>query len=162
MANEIAILAGGCFWGVEQIFRDIDGVVDTDVGYTGGTTENPTYEQVCRGNTGHAEAVRVEFNPDQLSYEKVLDYFFRLHDPTTMNRQHNDVGTQYRSAIFVTSAAQRTIAEHVKKTFDQSGRWTGPVVTEIAEAGTFYPAESYHQDYLVKNPTGYNCHVLLD
>ncbi len=160
--TETAVLAGGCFWGVEHLMRELPGVVDTEVGYTGGTVADPTYEQVCTGRTGHAEAVRVVFDPAVVSYEEVLRYFFRLHDPTTPNRQHNDVGTQYRSAIFVTSEAQRRIAERVRAEVDASGKWPRPVVTEIAPAGPFYPAEAYHQDYLEKHPDGYNCHVLRD
>lgn len=157
-----AILAAGCFWGVEEILRDIDGVVGTEVGYTGGVTENPTYRDICRGDTGHAEAIRVTFDPSKISYENVLDYFFRLHDPTTKNRQGNDVGTQYRSAIFYLDDEQKEIAERVTKQADESGQWQNPVTTEIAAASTFYSAEDYHQDYLQKNPGGYHCHVLRD
>ena len=160
--TETAVVAGGCFWGAEHLLRELDGVLDTEVGYTGGTTEHPTYEQVCTGKTGHAEAVRVVFDPSVVSYADVLHYFFRLHDPTTKNRQHNDVGTQYRSAIFVSSEAQRRIAEQVRAEVDASGKWKRPVVTEIVPAGPFWPAEGYHQDYLEKHPDGYNCHFLRD
>ncbi len=160
--HETAILAGGCFWGMEEIIRKIPGVVKTTVGYSGGKTENPTYEQVCTGRTGHAEAIQVEFDSDRLSYEQLLDYFFRMHDPTTLNRQHNDVGTQYRSAIFYTSEAQKKTAEAVKDRWEKSGKFKRPITTEITAASEFYPAEEYHQDYLVKNPGGYNCHVLRD
>ena len=160
--NEVALLAGGCFWGMEEIIRKIPGVSQTTVGYTGGRTADPSYEEVCTGGTGHAEAIRVVFDPAQLSYEKLLDYFFRMHDPTTLNRQHNDVGTQYRSAIFYTSEAQRQAAEKEKMRRDQSGRFRRPITTEIVAASTFYPAESYHQKYLVKHPGGYTCHVLRD
>jgi methionine-S-sulfoxide reductase len=156
--HETAILAAGCFWGVEEIFRKIPGVVDTTVGYTGGTTVNPTYEEICTGRTGHAEAIEVVYDPAQGDYATILDLFFRLHDPTTLNRQHNDVGTQYRSAIFYTSEAQKEIAERVKT--EQAGNFKKPIVTEISAASIFYSAEAYHQDYLVKNPGGYNCHVL--
>jgi len=156
--HEIAILAAGCFWGVEEIFRKIPGVVKTTVGYTGGTTENPTYEEVCTGRTGHAEAIEVVYDPAQVDYATILDFFFRLHDPTTLNRQHNDIGTQYRSAIFHTSEAQKEIAERVKT--EQAANFKKPIVTEISAASVFYSAEAYHQDYLVKNPGGYNCHVL--
>ncbi len=160
--TETAIVAGGCFWGVEHLMGQLDGVVETEVGYTGGTTERPTYEQVCTGGTGHAEAVRIVFDPDKVSYADVLRYFFRLHDPTTLNRQHNDVGSQYRSAIFFLDEEQRAIAEKVKTEVDASGKWKRPVVTQIAKAGTFWPAEEGHQDYLVKHPKGYNCHFLRD
>jgi len=159
---ETATVAGGCFWGVEQLMRELDGVVDTEVGYTGGTVDHPTYEQVCTGRTGHAEAVKVTFDPAVVSYADLLRYFFRLHDPTTRNRQHNDVGTQYRSAIFVHSREQRSIAEQVIREESASGRWKRPIVTEVADAGPFWVAETYHQDYLVKHPNGYNCHFLRD
>ena len=159
---ETAILAGGCFWGMEEILRKIPGVVDTQVGYTGGTADHPTYEQVCTGRTGHAEGLRIEFDPSRISYEQLMGYFFRMHDPTTLNRQHNDVGTQYRSAIFYTTEAQRETAARVKAEVDRSGRFKRPIVTEITAASTFYPAEEDHQDYLLKNPNGYNCHVLRD
>lgn len=161
-AIETAILAGGCFWGMEDILRKIPGVVDTEVGYTGGTLENPRYEDVHLGTTGHAEAVKVIFDPKVLSYEELLGYFFRKHDPTTKNRQGNDVGTQYRSAIFFTFEAQRVIAEKVKARVDASGKWKKPIVTEIVKAGPFWPAEAWHQDYLVKHPGGYTCHYLRD
>jgi len=161
--QEVAILAGGCFWGMEEILRKIPGVLDTEVGYTGGTTQSPTYEDVHTGKTGHAESVRVVFDPAQLSYEDLLaKWFFRMHDPTTQNRQGNDVGTQYRSAIFVTSPEQRRIAEAVKKRIDASGKWHEPIVTEIVEAGPFTAAEDYHQDYLQERPQGYTCHYLRD
>jgi peptide methionine sulfoxide reductase msrA/msrB len=160
--HETAILAGGCFWGMEEIIRKIPGVVKTTVGYSGGTTANPTYEEVCTGTTGHAESIQVEFDSARLSYETLLDYFFRMHDPTTLNRQHNDVGTQYRSAIFYTSEAQKQTAESVTARWDKSGKFSRPITTEIAAAGKFYPAEEYHQKYLVKHPGGYTCHVLRD
>jgi peptide methionine sulfoxide reductase msrA/msrB len=161
-AQETAVLAGGCFWGMEEILRQIPGVVKTTVGYSGGKTADPTYEQVCTGRTGHAEAIEVVFDPSRLGYEALLDYFFRMHDPTTLNRQHNDVGTQYRSAIFYTSEAQKQIAESVKGRWDKSGKFKRPITTEIAAATKFYSAEEYHQKYLVKNPGGYTCHVLRD
>jgi peptide methionine sulfoxide reductase msrA/msrB len=160
--NETAILAGGCFWGMEEIIRKIPGVIKTTVGYTGGHTANPVYEEVCTGTTGHAESIQVVFDPAVLSYEKLLDYFYRMHDPTTLNRQHNDVGTQYRSAIFYTSQAQKETAERVKAERDKSGKFNRPITTEITAATTFYPAEEYHQKYLVKHPGGYTCHVLRD
>jgi len=158
--TETAILAGGCFWGMQEILRAIPGVIKTTVGYTGGTTLHPTYEMVCSHTTGHAEAVEIVFDPAKLSYEQLLGYFFRMHDPTTRDRQENDIGDQYRSAIFYTSAEQQATAERVKRQVDQSGKWPRPLVTEITPAGVFYPAEEYHQDYLQKNPGGYNCHFL--
>ena len=161
-AHETAILAGGCFWGMEEIIRKIPGVVKTTVGYTGGATPNPTYEDVCTGTTGHAESIQVVFDSTRLSYESLLDYFFRMHDPTTLNQQHNDRGTQYRSAIFYTSNEQKQTAERVKTRWDKSGKFNRPITTEITAATTFYPAEEYHQKYLIKNPGGYNCHVLRD
>lgn len=160
--TERAIVAGGCFWGMEEIIRDIHGVKKTTVGYTGGTKKDPTYKEVCGGATGHAEAVEIVFDPDVIDYATVLDFFFRMHDPTTLNRQHNDVGTQYRSAIFYTSEEQKKTAETVKERFDKSGRFKKPVVTQIVAATEFYAAEDYHQDYLQKHPNGYTCHVLQD
>jgi peptide methionine sulfoxide reductase msrA/msrB len=160
--RETALLAGGCFWGMENILRKIPGVLETEVGYEGGGFENPSYEDVTTGRTGHAESVRVVFDPSVLSFEGLLGYFFRMHDPTTLNRQENDVGTQYRSAIFYTSEAQKQTAEAVKAKVDHSGKWKSPVVTQIVPAGKFWKAEDYHQDYLVHNPDGYNCHVLRD
>ena len=160
--RETAILAGGCFWGMEEILRKIPGVLETMVGYTGGTVKNPTYEQVCSGGTGHAEGIRVVFDPSKLSYEQLLGYFFRMHDPTRLNQQHNDVGTQYRSAIFYTSDEQKQTAERVKAQVNTARKWKRPAVTEITKASDFYPGEGYHQKYLEKNPGGYNCHILRD
>jgi peptide methionine sulfoxide reductase msrA/msrB len=158
---DTAILAGGCFWGMEEILRKIPGVIETEVGYTGGTTASPTYEDVHTGKTGHAEAVRIVFDPRKISYEELLEkWFFRMHDPTTKNRQGNDIGTQYRSAIFVTSPEQRQVAEEVKKRVSANGRWHTPIQTEIVDAGRFTLAEDYHQKYLQKNPGGYTCHYL--
>ena len=158
---EVAILAGGCFWGMEEILRGIPGVVETDVGYAGGGTASPSYDDVKTGRTGHAESVRVVFDPARLGYADLLErWFFKMHDPTTPNRQGNDVGTQYRSAIFTTSDQQRAIAEEVKARVDRSGAWKAPVVTEIVAAGPFTPAEDYHQDYLQKTPDGYTCHFM--
>lgn len=161
-SRETALLAGGCFWGMEEILRKIPGVIDTKVGYIGGTVPNPTYKLVCTGITGHAEAVKIVFDPTKITYETVLGYFFRMHDATTLNRQHNDVGTQYRSAIFYTTDAQKLTAEQVKERVNKSGKFKKPVVTEIAKAGEFWPGEDYHQKYLIKNPNGYNCHILQD
>jgi methionine-S-sulfoxide reductase len=161
--TEVALLAGGCFWGVEEILRAVPGVVDTDAGYTGGWLENPTYHDTHDSKSGHAESVRIVFDPSILSYESLLeDWFFRLHDPTTLNRQGNDKGTQYRSAIFYLSDNQRTVAERVKARVSESGKWKNPVVTEIVPASTWYTAEEYHQDYLRKNPGGYTCHWMRD
>ncbi len=156
--TEIATLAGGCFWGVEQLVRNMAGVVDTTVGYTGGTTENPTYEEVKTGRTGHAESLEIKFDPDRISYEDILDYFFRLHDPTTLNRQQNDVGTQYRSAIFYHDETQREAAQRAIERAQK--KWPKPIVTEVVAASRFWPAEDYHQDYLQRIPWGYNCHYV--
>ena len=158
----VAVLAGGCFWGMEDILREVPGVVSTDVGYAGGTTASPSYEEVCTGRTGHAEAVEVVFDPQKIAYADILRLFFRMHDPTTLNRQSHDVGTQYRSAIFVADEEQRRIAEEVKGEVERSGKWKNRVVTEIAPVGAFYSAEDYHQDYLQKHPGGYSCHYLRD
>jgi peptide methionine sulfoxide reductase msrA/msrB len=158
--TETAILSGGCFWGMQEILRQIPGVIKTTVGYTGGMVPNPTYEMVCSHTTGHAESVEIVFDPAKLSYEQLLGFFFRMHDPTTRDQQENDIGAQYRSAIFYTSDEQKQIAGRVKMQVDKSGKWKRPVVTEITMATVFYPAEEYHQDYLQKNPGGYNCHYL--
>ena len=160
--SETAIFAGGCFWGMQEILRQIPGVLKTTVGYTGGTVPDPTYELLRSHTTGHAEAVQIVFDPAKVGYEQLLGFFFRMHDPTTKNQQHNDIGSQYRSAIFYTSDEQKLIAERVKAQVDQSGKWKRPVVTEITRASAFYPAEDYHQDYLQKNPGGYSCHYLRD
>jgi peptide methionine sulfoxide reductase msrA/msrB len=159
-ATETAILAGGCFWGMQEILRAIPGVLKSEVGYTGGTLADPRYEDVKTGKTGHAEAIRVVFDPKKLSYEQLLGYFFRMHDPTTHNRQGNDFGTQYRSAIFHTSDAQKQTAEKVRDAVNASGKWPRPLTTDIVAASPFYSAESYHQDYLQKHPGGYTCHFL--
>jgi methionine-S-sulfoxide reductase len=160
---QTVVLAGGCFWGMQEILRQVPGILKTEVGYAGGTTPRPQYEDVRTGRTGHAESVRIVFDPARLSFADLLEkWFFRMHDPTTKNRQGNDIGTQYRSAIFVTTSEQRELAEAVKKRVDASGKWNSPVVTEIADAGPFTPAEDYHQAYLQKNPGGYTCHYLRD
>jgi peptide methionine sulfoxide reductase msrA/msrB len=160
--EEVATLAGGCFWGMEEILRQIPGVIRTRVGYTGGTTSRPFYPDVHAGTTGHAEAVEVVFDPRRITYEEILGYFFRMHDPTTLNRQGNDVGTSYRSAIFYHDEEQHRIAERVKTAVDKSGKWKNPVVTEIVPAKEFWPAEEEHQKYLEKHPGGYTCHYLRD
>ena len=149
-----ATLAGGCFWGVEDLIRKLPGVVGTEVGYTGGKVKNATY----RNHEGHAEAIEITFNPSKISYEQILEFFFKIHDPTTMNRQGNDIGTSYRSAIFYHDDEQRQVAERMKQKVDASGAWKRPVVTEIVRASEFWTAEDYHQDYLQKNPGGYTCH----
>lgn len=153
---EQGIFAAGCFWGVEALFREIKGVVDVESGYTGGTTEMPTYEQVCTGTTGHAEAVRVTYNPQVVSYETLLRKFYTMHDPTQVNRQGPDIGTQYRSAIFYMSPEQQDLAEQLKHEFQP--KYQNAIATEIAPASTFYPAEEYHQRYFEKNPTA-TCHI---
>ena len=160
--REVAILAGGCFWGMEEILRKIPGVLETKVGYTGGLVAHPSYKLVCTGITGHAEGVEITFDPAKLSFEELLGYFFRMHDPTILNQQHNDRGTQYRSAIFYTSEEQKKTAEKVKERVDKAGKWKKPIVTEITKASEFWPGEDYHQKYLIKNPGGYNCHFLRD
>lgn len=153
-----AMFAAGCFWGVEHTFRHLDGVQDAISGYSGGHLANPTYRQVCRDQTGHAETVQVEYDPETISYEELLAVFWKIHDPTQLNRQGPDFGTQYRSAIFVTEAEQRRIAEASKQAQAASGRHRGPVVTEITDAGPFYPAEEYHQRYCEKNGLP-GCHI---
>ena len=160
--RETATIAGGCFWGMEELLRKIPGVLETRVGYSGGTLRNPGYRDVTTGETGHAEAVEIVFDPSKLSYEDVLGWFFRMHDPTTSNRQGHDVGTQYRSAIFYHDDEQRRTAERVKERVQASGKWRGTIVTEIVPATEFWEAEDYHQDYLQKNPGGYTCHFLRD
>ena len=145
---------------MEEVFRKIPGVVATTVGYTGGKKPNPSYEDVSSGATGHAESIKIEFDPVKLSYEALLKVFFRMHNPTTLNRQGNEVGTQYRSAVFYLNEAQKKAAHDVIKTVEHSKKWPAPVVTEVTAASTFYPAEGYHQKYLVKNPDGYNDHFL--
>ena len=161
--TEVAVLAGGCFWGVEDILRDVTGVIDTEVGYTGGHLENPTYHDTHDSKSGHAEAVRVTFDPSLISYEELLEqWFFKLHDPTTLNRQGNDIGTQYRSAIFPQTPEQKATAEQVIARVQASGKWKRPITTTIEPASTWYSAEAYHQDYLRKNPGGYTCHFMRD
>ena len=159
---ETAILASGCFWGAQDLIRKIPGVISSEVGYTGGKTKNPTYPEMRTGTTGHAESVKIEFDPSKVSFATLLDHFFRLHNPTTLNQQGNDVGSQYRSAIFYTSTAQKEVAIAIIEEWNESGKWKKPIVTEVTKAGPFYSAEDYHQDYLVKNPGGYTCHYYRD
>lgn len=151
MSEQIATFAAGCFWGVEASLKKFEGVVGTMVGYTGGEAQNPTYKLVCTNTTGHAEAVQVTYDPDQITYEQLVLAFFDLHDPTTSNRQGPDVGSQYRSAIFYHNDKQRQIAESVKEELNQTGKYRYPIVTEIVPAGGFYEAEAYHQDYYAKH-----------
>jgi methionine-S-sulfoxide reductase len=162
-ATEVAVLAGGCFWGVEEILRAVPGVLDTDVGYTGGWLKNPRYHDTHDSRSGHAESVRIVFDPRVLSYESLLEnWFFRLHDPTTKNRQGNDLGTQYRSAIFPQTPEQEETARRVIERVNASGRWPRPVATTIEPPSTWYSAEREHQDYLQRNPNGYTCHWMRD
>jgi len=158
MTTELATFGAGCFWGVEAAFRQIPGVMGTAVGYLGGTLENPTYHDVCTGRTGHAEVVRVEFDPSEVPYEHLLDVFWKNHDPTTLNRQGPDVGTQYRSAIFYHSPAQKEAAQASKEQLSKSGKFPRPIVTEITPASAFYKAEDYHQQYLEKRGLA-SCHI---
>jgi peptide-methionine (S)-S-oxide reductase len=155
---ERAFFAAGCFWGVEAAFRQVDGVVETAVGYSGGRTENPSYQEVCTDRTGHAETICVEFDPAKVTYEQLLDVFWHIHDPTTRNRQGPDVGTQYRSAIFYLSPEQKRAAEASREKLATRGGLKRPIVTQIAPAGPFYRAEEYHQRYFEKNGPG-GCHV---
>jgi methionine-S-sulfoxide reductase len=159
---ETATLAAGCFWGTEVFFLKVPGVLETEVGYTGGTMKNPKYEDVSTGTTGHAETLQLKFDPRKISYEQVLTLFFKMHDPTTPNAQGNDEGTQYRSAIFYHSKEQKEVAEKLKAKIEKSNAWKKPLATQIAPATTFYPAEEYHQKYLVKHPGGYDNHYLRD
>ena len=154
---EIATFGAGCFWGIEAAFRQVPGVTDAVVGYSGGQTANPTYKDVCTDGTGHAEVVQVTFDPEQLSYEKLLEAFWKIHDPTQLNRQGPDFGTQYRSAIFFHSPEQEAVARKSKEQAQASGRFRRPVVTEITPASTFYRAEEYHQRYLEKRGAA-SCH----
>ncbi|MFC5474615.1 peptide-methionine (S)-S-oxide reductase MsrA [Paraherbaspirillum soli] len=150
MTNEVAVLGGGCFWCLEAIYQEIKGVQHVESGYTGGQVVNPTYEQVCEGTTGHAEVVAVTFDPDQISFRELLEIFFTIHDPTTLNRQGNDVGTQYRSAIFYQSPQQKQVAAHVIA--EMANVWDAPIVTELKPAETYYKAEDYHQNYFRQHP----------
>ena len=154
MTEERAVLAGGCFWGMQDLFRSYDGVTSTRVGYTGGTNPNATY----RNHGTHAEAIEIFFDPARISFRKILEFFFQIHDPTTRNRQGNDVGASYRSAIFYTSDEQRRIAQDTIADVDASGLWPGKVVTEVVPVGDFWEAEPEHQDYLLRYPDGYTCH----
>lgn len=160
MTQQRAILAGGCFWGMEDLIRKQPGVINTDVGYTGGTFPNPTYKDVTSKTTGHAEAVEITFDGDVTSYRKILEFFFQIHDPTTKNRQGNDVGPSYRSAIFYLDDEQKKIATQLINELNASQIFPGHIVTEVVPASKFYIAEDYHQDYLLQHPNGYTCHFI--
>lgn len=155
---EEAILAGGCFWGVESLFSKLDGVVKTEVGYTGGRVENPNYQLVSTGITGHAESVKISFDANKISYHNILKYFFSIHDPTQLDRQQNDIGSQYASIIFYLNEQQKSVALEVIKEAQDKKIFNSSIKTKVVEAKKFYPAEDYHQKYLQKNPQGYNCH----
>jgi peptide-methionine (S)-S-oxide reductase len=158
---EFATLAGGCFWCLEAVYDQVTGVESVESGYTGGQLENPTYEQVCAGRTGHAEAVRITFDPQCIGYRELLDIFFTIHDPTTLNRQGNDTGTQYRSAIFYHSPQQKQVAEETMTAVAQARLYPDPLVTELVPAGRWYEAEPYHQEYFARNPfQGYCTYVV--
>jgi peptide-methionine (S)-S-oxide reductase len=156
ISSERVVLAGGCFWGMQDLLRRYPGVISTRVGYTGGKVANASY----RNHEGHAEAIEILFNPEQVTYRQLLEFFFQVHDPTTVNRQGNDRGTSYRSAVFYTTDEQRTIAEDTIADVNASGLWPGRVVTEVAPAGAFWEAEPEHQDYLERIPNGYTCHFI--
>ena len=158
MSEMTASFAAGCFWGVEARFREAPGVIDAVSGYQGGHTENPTYKQVCSGDTGHAEAVQVTFDDEKISYAELLELFFDMHNPTTLNRQGPDFGSQYRSAVFCYGDEQREAVEQKIRELNDSGKWPNPVVTQVAAAGPFWRAEEYHQRYFEKNGAGY-CHI---
>jgi methionine-S-sulfoxide reductase len=162
MTNETVYLAGGCYWGLEDLLSEIPGVVDTAVGFSGGHVKNVCYREVSTGTTGHAETVKVVFDTDILSFKDLLLFFFKMHDPTTLNQQGNDVGTQYRSAIFVTNNEQIMMAEDLIKKIDVSGALSRKITTEVNSFSSFFPAEENHQKYLKKYPDGYSCHFLRD
>jgi len=158
---ETAVLGGGCFWCLEAVFDELDGVHSVESGYAGGKSANPTYEDVCTGRTGHAEVVRVRFDPARLSFRDLLSVFFSIHDPTTLNRQGNDVGTQYRSVIFCQTPEQRATAEALVDELSAADLWDEPIVTEIEDAAPFYEAERYHQEYFARNPRQPYCNVVV-
>ena len=158
-SNKVAIFGAGCFWGVESAFRGLDGVVDVAVGYAGGTVDQPTYRMVCSGKSGHAEVVRVEYDPSRVSFEKLMELFWQIHDPTTLNRQGPDIGTQYRSVIFYSDDRERATAEESKRRLDESGKFRRPIVTQIVPAAEFFPAEDYHQRYYEKMGIAPSCGI---
>ena len=159
--KELATLGGGCFWCIEAVFESIDGITAVTSGYAGGKTENPTYKEVCSGKTGHAEVVQIEYDPEKISYEEILDIFWKAHDPTTLNRQGADTGSQYRSIILFHNEKQKEVAEKSKKKLENSGYYSDPIVTEIRPLSVFYPAEEYHQDYYAKNPYAGYCSIVI-
>ena len=159
--RETATLGAGCFWCIEAVYLEVEGIESVVSGYTGGAVEQPSYEAVCSGTTGHAEVAQITFDPAIISFTEILEIFWQTHDPTTLNRQGNDVGTQYRSAIFYHDEAQQRIAEQSKKEADASDLWTNPIVTEIAPLATFYPAESYHQNFYQQNPYQPYCMMVI-
>lgn len=159
--TEIATLAGGCFWCIEAIFREVEGVKQAVSGYTGGTTADPAYHDVCSGQTGHAEALQVTFDPTVITYREILEIFFSVHDPTTLDRQGADVGTQYRSAIFYHAEEQKTIADSLMKEMEESHVWAEPIVTEVVPLGEFYPTEEYHSEYFIRNPEQAYCRTVI-
>ena len=161
VSREVATLAGGCFWCIEGVFREVNGVENVVSGYTGGTTVNPTYEQVCTDKTGHAEAVQVSFNPSNISYREILKIFFSIHDPTTLNRQGTDVGTQYRSAIFYCNEEQKAVAEELIGEHNKAHLWSKPIITQIVPLETFYPAEDYHREYFSRHPEQAYCQMVI-
>jgi peptide-methionine (S)-S-oxide reductase len=161
MATEMATLAGGCFWCLEAVYQQLKGVEKVVSGYAGGHVKNPSYQAVCNGTTGHAEVVQVTYNPDVVTYKDLLDVFFTIHDPTTLNRQGNDVGTQYRSAIYTHTPEQKAIAEQTIKDVTTEGVWDNRIVTEVTPLDVFYPAEDYHQNYFVDNPYQGYCRVVI-
>ena len=158
---EVSTLAGGCFWCIEAVFRKVDGVENVISGYTGGTTVNPTYKQVCTGKTDHAEAVQVTFDPCNLSYRQILEVFFSVHNPTALNRQGPDVGTQYRSAIFYHNHQQKRVAEELIVELSKANLWSKPIVTQVVPLDTFYPAEDYHQEYFSRHPEQAYCQMVI-
>jgi peptide-methionine (S)-S-oxide reductase len=160
-STETATLAGGCFWCLEAVYDQLKGVTSVVSGYAGGQVPNPTYEAVCSGRTGHAEVVRIDFDPTVITYQDLLDVFFTIHDPTTLNRQGNDVGTQYRSAVYYHSPEQKAAATDTIAALNQTKLWPNPIVTEVAPLDVFYPAEDYHQEYFVKHPNQGYCQVII-
>ncbi len=159
--TETAVFAAGCFWCVEAIFQELKGVYQIESGYSGGTLVNPTYKEICTGNTGHAEVVKISFDPEEISYEFLLSVFFKTHDPTTLNRQGGDIGTQYRSAVFYTSESQKNSANEIIEALNKEKAYPDPIITEVTAMDVFYPAEEYHQDYYSNNPNYGYCRMVI-